>query len=215
MVSRTIQKAYEVLPTLNLEKFEVIAIDDGSQDKTGAILDKLVLQYPHLSVIHHSPNRGYGGALKSGLYNSRYEWIFFSDGDLQFDLAEVSMLIEKSDRADLVVGYYLGRSVSFVRKLNTFLWDNLVRFLFGIRVSDIDCGFKLIKKEVIDKIPPLESNGAFISTELLAKAQKCGFRIIEVGVHHYPDAAGGSTGANLKVILKAFGDLFRLWKKLR
>jgi len=211
-----IRLAYRVLPGLGLERFEVLAIDDGSKDETGAILDQLKSKdYPDLVIIHHFSNRGYGGALKSGFYNSHYEWICFTDGDLQFDLKEIERLIEKSDEADLVVGRYLQRSAPLVRKINTFFWDSLVKLLFSIKVKDIDCGFKLIKKGVIEKISPLESNGAFLSTELLVKAQKAGFRIAEVPVHHYPDLAGGSTGANPRVIIKAFVDLFRLWRKLR
>lgn len=208
--------AYRILPTIGLNRFEVIAVDDGSKDKTGAILDRLKSsEFIDLLVIHHSPNRGYGGALKSGFYNSHYEWICFTDGDLQFDLREIEKLIEKSDEADLVVGRYLSRSAPLIRKINTFFWDNLVRILFGIKVKDIDCGFKLIKKEVIEKISPLESDGAFLSTELLAKSQGMGFKIVEVPVHHYSDTAGGSTGAKPEVIIKAFVDLFRLWKKLQ
>lgn len=215
-VEEAIRLAYRILPTLDLEKCEVIAVDDGSKDATGAILDLLKSsEFADLLIVHHSPNRGYGGALKSGFSNSHCEWICFTDGDLQFDLWEIKKLIEKSDEADLVVGRYLHRSAPLIRRINTFFWDNLVRLLFSIKVKDIDCGFKLIKKEVIEKISPLESNGAFLSTELLAKAQKAGFKIVEVPVHHYSDLAGGSTGANPRVIIKAFVDLFRLWRKLR
>lgn len=215
MAARTIQKVYEILPTLNLERFEVIAVDDGSKDKTGEILDGLAKRYAHLSVIHHSPNRGYGGALKSGLYNSRYEWIFFSDGDLQFDLAEISKLTEKSSQADLIIGYRCNRAEGLIRHLNTFLYGFLIRFLFGLEVKDIDCAFKLIRKKAIETIPPLESEGALISAELLIKAKKTGFKIIEVPVSHYPDLAGGSTGAKMSVILRMFREVFRLFRKLR
>ena len=116
----------------------------------------------------------------------------------------------------MVVGYYLKRQVSTVRKINTFLWEAIVYFLFGLKVKDIDSGFKLISKRVIDTLPKLESErGAFISSEFLIKAQKKGFKIVEIGVHHYPRIEGKGTGANLNVILRSFVDLFRLWKKLR
>lgn len=213
-----IRLAYRVLSSLGLEKFEVVAVDDGSKDATGTILDHLCSSdFPDLKVIHHQPNRGYGGALKSGFYNSQYGWICFTDGDLQFDLSEITKFLEGAGAGDceLLVGRYLKRSASWLRRLNSFLWENLVRLLFAIKVKDIDCGFKMLKKSVIESIPILESDGAFLSTELLAKAQKAGFRIVEVPVHHYPDLAGGSTGANPRVIIKAFVDLFRLWRRLR
>lgn len=214
--AEAIDVAYQILPTLGLEKYEVIAIDDGSKDETGSILESLKKnKYPNLTVFHHQPNRGYGAALKTGLYESHYEWICFTDGDLQFDLKEIPIFLNKADVADLVVGTYIKRATNWVRRLNTFLWNILVRFMFAIRVKDIDCGFKLIKKEVLQKIAPLESDGAFVTTELLAKAQKAGFRTVEVSVHHYPDSVGGSTGAQPKVIIKAFIDLLKLWKKLR
>jgi len=217
-VEEAIRLAYQVLLTLDLEEYEVFAVDDGSKDETGAILDQLKSKdYPDLAVIHHFPNRGYGGALKSGFLNSHFEWVCFTDGDLQFDLNEIANFLERAQKGDcdLVVGRYLFRSVPLFRRVNTLFWGILVKLLFSIKVKDIDCGFKLIKKEVIEKVSPLESNGAFLSTELLVKAQKAGFRIVEVPVHHYPDLAGGSTGANPKVVIKAFVDLFRLWRKLR
>jgi hypothetical protein len=136
----------------------------------------------------------------------------------QFDISELPKLIEKQKdtRADLVIGYYLKRAVSFQRKLNTWLWQLVVRVLFGLNVTDIDCGFKLISKKVIEKIPRLKSErGAFISSEFLINAQKSGFKIVEIGVHHYPRIEGKGTGANLNVIVKSFVDLFRLWKKLK
>lgn len=170
-----------------------------------------------MRVITHNPNRGYGAALKSGFYSSKYPWIAFIDSDGQFDFSEISRFIQtqKETNADLVIGYYLKRSVSFRRKLNTFLWQTVVRLIFNLNVRDIDCGFKLIRKEVIEKIPKLESErGAFISSEFLIKVKKSGFRIVEIGVHHFPAKREG-TGAKLNVIIKSFVDLFRLWKKLK
>ncbi len=122
---------------------------------------------------------------------------------------------QKTTDADLVIGYYLKRNVPFYRKINTFLWQLVVRILFGLNVRDIDCAFKLISKKVIEKIPKLESErGAFISSEFLIKAKKSGFKIVEIGVHHYPAKRVG-TGAKLNVIIKSFVDLFKLWWKLR
>lgn len=214
-VERAIRKSYQTCKRLGLNKFEVIGVNDGSQDQTGQILEELKREFPSLIIVHHRKNQGYGAALKSGFQKARLEWIFFTDGDLQFDLNEIDGLIDKADQADLVIGYYLKRAVSWHRKLNSFLWQILQRLLFGLQVKDIDCGFKLIKKKVIDDLWPLESNGAMISAELLIKVQRKGYRIAEVGVHHYADLAGGTTGDSLRVIRKALRETFSLWRKLR
>lgn len=214
-IEPTVLRAKDVLEKI-VDKWEIIVVNDGSSDKTGEIAKNLADADRRIRVITHSPNRGYGASLKSGFYNSKYPWIAFTDSDGQFDFSEITKFIEKQreTNADLVVGYYLKRHVPIYRKLNTFLWQAVIRILFGLKIRDIDCGFKLISKKVIDKIPHLESErGAFISSEFLIKARKSGFRITEVGVHHYP-ATRKSTGANLNVIIKSFIDLFRLWKKL-
>lgn len=200
------------------EKWELLLVNDGSKDNTLVLAEKLAEKNKHLKIINHPVNRGYGASLKSGLYHAKYSWISFIDADGQFDFAEIDTLIrtQQSTDADLVIGYYRKRRVAFTRKLNTFAWQAVVFFLFGLRVRDIDCGFKLISKKVIDKIPRLESErGAFISSEFLIKAVKHHFKIVEIPVHHYPRLQGIGTGANIDVIVKSFIDLFRLWKKLK
>ncbi len=212
----TVLAARAKLPDV-AEKWEIIIIDDGSSDATGKIADSLAKKDNRIRAIHHFPNRGYGASLKSGLYNSKYPWITFTDADGQFDFKEITNFIQRqqSTGADLVIGYYLSRKVPFYRKINSFFWELAVFLLFGLRVRDIDCGFKLISKKAIDEIPHLESErGAFISSELLIKANKKKFKIVELGVHHYPRKAGKGTGANLNVIVKSFVDLFKLWEKL-
>lgn len=214
-LKNTVEKAIPVLKEV-AERYELIIVDDGSKDKTGEVADRLAKEYPFIRVIHHHPNQGYGGALKSGFYNSKYGWIVFTDSDGQFDFSEVTELIKESDSADMVVGYRINRADSFLRKLFGFGWTLLARLLLGIKVHDVDCAFKLTKKKVIDAIPKLESTrGGMISPELLGKATKAGFKIIEVGVHHYPRKEGKQTGANLKVIFKSFVDLGKLWWRLR
>lgn len=201
-----------------IKKWEILIINDGSNDKTGEIAEKLQKQDKRIRVIHHSPNRGYGAALKSGFYNSSYPWIAFIDADGQFDFSEINKFIDtqKKTNADLVIGFYNDRKVSLSRKLNSRIWQIIVYLLFGLRVRDIDCGFKLISKKVVNSIPKLESErGAFITSEFLIKAQKKGFKIVEIGVNHYPRLQGEATGAKLNVIIKSFIDLFKLWRKLR
>lgn len=202
----------------NFKTWELIIVDDGSRDKTGKIADGLALSDKRIRVIHQKPNQGYGPTLIAGLYACKYDWISFIDSDGQFDFSEITKLIsvQSQTNADLVIGYYLKRQVPFFRKLNTRIWQIIVWFLFGLSVRDIDCGFKLISKKVLDKIEKLESKrGAFISSEFLIKSKKAGFKIVEVGVHHYPRKAGLGTGANLDVIIQSFKDLFKLWQKLK
>ncbi len=217
MLAKTTKNVDEILRKI-AGNYEIIIVNDGSKDRTGEIADLLASQNKKVKVIHHQPNRGYGAALKSGMYAARFPWVVLIDADGQFDFNEVRKFFKKQKEtgADIVWGYTLKRGVTFVRKINTFLWHTIISLFFGLRVKWIDCGFRLFRKEVVDKIPKLESErGAFISSEFLIKAKKAGFKIAEVGVHHYPDIAGSSTGADLKVIVKSFIDLLRLWRKLR
>ena len=193
--------------------YEVIIVDDGSRDRTGEIADRLAAEIPQLRAVHNRPNIGYGGAVARGLREARLEWIFFTDGDGQFDVRELPKLIDLLDACDFAVGYRLHRADSWIRRLNAFCWGVLVRLLFDLRVRDLDCAFKLLPKSLIDQLE-LHSEGALISTELLAKARRRGLRIAEVGVSHYPRTAGSQTGANLRVILRAFRELFRLRREI-
>ena len=216
-LEKTVKNVIENLEK-NVSVWEIVIVDDGSKDKTGKIADDLAKKNKKISVIHHHPNRGYGAAFKSGLYGCKYPWISFIDSDGQFDFKEISRFIDTQEKtgADLVIGYYLGRKVHFTRKLNSKIWQLIVWLLFGLNVRDIDCGFKLISKKVVDIIPRLESErGAFITSEFLIKAKRAGFKIVEIGVQHYPRKFGEATGAKLNVIVQSFIDLFRLWRKMK
>jgi glycosyltransferase involved in cell wall biosynthesis len=216
-IKDTVVKAKKVLEEI-ADKWEILIINDGSTDKTGEIAKKLSGEDGRIRVKSHKKNRGYGAGLKTGLYNCRYAWIAYTDSDGQFDFSEITNFIEtqKKTRADLVIGYYLDRKVPLYRKFNTLLWKLVVFLTFELSVRDVDTGFKLISKKVIDKIDRLESErGAFIESEMLIKAKKAGFKIVEIGVHHYPRTAGQGTGADFNVVVKSFVDLFGLWKKLR
>lgn len=213
----TVEKA---IPTLKkvANKYEIIIINDGSKDKTSEVAEKLAKKYSFIRVITHSPNRGYGGAFKSGIYNSGYEWIAFTDADGQFDFSEIVNLIEKQRQTnvDLVIGFYLKRAVGFMTILTSKIWEAIVFLMFGLKVTDIDCGFKLFRKKVVDTIPKLEAErGPFINSEFLIQARKSGFKIAEVGVHHYPRKAGTATGRQLKVIWSGLKDLVKLRFGLR
>lgn len=216
-IQQTVDKTIPILQQI-ASKWEIILINDGSKDNTGKVLDQIQKKYPkQIKIITHNPNRGYGAALKSGFYNAQYQWIAFTDSDGQFDFSEITKFVDKQNQtqADLVIGYYLSRQVSKSTIITSKIWELIVWILFGLKVTDIDCAFKLINKKVINTIPKLEAErGAFISSELLIKAKKAGFKIAELGVHHYPRVEGKATGRNIKVILKSFSDLFCLWFKI-
>lgn len=216
-LEKTVVQAETVLRK-NFSEWEILIVNDGSIDQTTQIAQRLAAVEPRIKILNHAENRGYGAAFKSGASAAKYDWIAFTDADGQFDFAEIELFlkVQEESNADLVIGYYLNRRVPFYRKLNTFFWEGLVGILFGLRVRDIDCAFKLFSRKVVSEIEPLESErGAFVSTEFLVKAKKKGFKIREVGVSHFPRQGGRGTGANLDVIVKSFVDLFRLWKKLR
>lgn len=216
-IQNTVDTAIPIIRKIT-NTWQIILINDGSKDNTLKVLESIKKQYsPNIDIVNHPQNRGYGAALKSGLYNSKYDWICFTDSDGQFDFKDIYLLIDKQKKtdADLTIGYYLGRKVPFYRKWGSTLWQLAVFLLFGLKVRDIDCGFKLIKKEVIDSIDKLEAErGPFISSELLIKAKHKGYKIVEVGVHHFKRMEGEATGAKLNVILAGFKDLLSLKAKI-
>jgi len=215
-IKSTVTKAKAVLQKY-VENWEILIVNDGSTDRTKEISEELSREDERIKVFNHEVNRGYGASLKSGFYNAKYPWIVFTDSDGQFDFSEINLFFEKQQEtnADLVIGYYKKRRVSKFKIITSRMWEIAVMILFGLHVHDIDCGFKLVSKKVIDKIPKLESErGAFISSEFLIKAKKSGFKIVEIPVTHLPRLQGKGTGRNIKVIIQSFIDLLKLWKKL-
>ncbi len=215
-IKKTVTRATRILPDV-AQKWEIIVVNDGSTDKTGEIVERLIAEEKRIRMIAHTPNRGYGAAVKSGLYHSSYDLTVLIDADGQFDFSEITNFLEtkKKTKADLVIGYYLKRAVPQYRIWASKVWELIVSLIFGLKVRDIDCGFKLISREVINRIPRLESErGPFISSELLIKAKKAGFKIVEIGVHHYPRESGRATGASLKVGLSGLIELMKLRRKL-
>ena len=195
--------------------YEVLVVNDGSRDRTGEILTRLQKEFPRLRPLQHTQNRGYGAALRTGFDAASKPFVFYMDGDGQFDISDLNHLLPlATDENHIVTGYRIERRDPFVRRLNAKLFGGwLVRIMLGVRVRDLNCAFKLIPKKVLQSIV-LESPGALINAELYGRAVRKGFGIKEVGVHHYPRAAGVQTGAHLRVIIRAFYDLFRLRRKI-
>ncbi len=212
-IKRTVESARAVLPKI-AARWEIIVVNDGSKDATADICDELSELYPEVRPVHHPQNRGYGAALKSGILAARSGLIFFTDSDGQFDLLELESLIRWSDDYDIVMGYRGKRQDPPHRLLNAFGWNMLVRLVLGVKVRDIDCAFKLFRREVFDRIQ-IRSVGAMVNTEILAQATNFGMRMREIRVTHYPRQYGNPSGANLRVIVKAFRELMRLGRQLR
>jgi glycosyltransferase involved in cell wall biosynthesis len=211
-VANTVNKAIAVLDALGAD-YEVIIVNDGSADRTGQIADQLAAANSHIKAVHHPKNRGYGGAVQSGIRASTKDFIFYTDGDGQFDMGEMPPLLPLMNDYDFIACWRINRQDSWVRKLNAFCWTTLVNFVFGMRIRDVDCAFKLCRRQIFDTIP-LCSTGALISAEILARATQKGCRITQPGVHHYPRRAGVQTGAKLSVIIRAFKELFKLRRQI-
>ena len=212
-----VAEAFATLPTL-ADRFEIIAVNDGSTDGTAAIADRLAAEHPDVvRVVHHPTNLGYGAALRSGFRASRYAHVAFTDGDRQFhveDLGRLTGRMAAGDRPDIVVGFRIKRADPFVRTAYARVYKLANRVWFGLRVRDVDCACKLFRRESLEGIR-VESDGAFFSAELLIKLEASGRSVAEVGVPHYARTAGSQTGAKVSVIWRAVKDFWflrlRLW----
>ena len=200
----------DVLRSLNLSDYEVIIVDDGSEDGTGEIADRLAAIDPdHIRVFHHRPNRGYAEALKTGFTSARHQLIFYTDSDNQFDVKELKNLLPLIENADLVCGFRIYRFDPLTRLILSWGFNLLVRIIFRINVRDVDCAFKLFRREVFDKVT-IESKKFFVDAEVLAKAKYYGFRMVEVGVRHYPRQAGRST-VRPSHIISTLREVAKMW----
>jgi glycosyltransferase involved in cell wall biosynthesis len=191
-VGPMVEKADSVLSRC-ADDYEIIIIDDASPDRTGAIADELVRSNPRVRVVHHPVNRGYGQALRSGFEKSKFEWVLFTDGDMQYDLAELDRFLPMVGEADLILGYKEKRADGMFRTICSRLFNSSIHIFVGLKVNDVDCGFKLIRRDIYEKIrvdyPYRES---FYLIELMARAKKKGYRIREVPVTHHARPHGRS-----------------------
>src|SRR5262252_3948027 len=203
----------EVLGSLGFRDWEVIVVDDGAIDSTAQIADRLAAEDPsHIRVFHHDPNRGYAEALKTGFTNARHQLIFYTDSDNQFDVSEITNLLPLIENADIVSGFRIYRFDPLTRLVLSWGFNLLVRIIFRIKVRDIDCAFKLFRREVFDKVT-IESKKFFVDAEVLAKARHYGFRMKEIGVRHYPRPAGRST-VRPSHIPSTLWELGRIWMSI-
>jgi glycosyltransferase involved in cell wall biosynthesis len=196
------------------DDYEVIVVEDGSPDHTGALLDEMATHFPWLKVVHHEKNRGYGGALRTGFLVASKELVFYTDGDAQYDPREMTRLWEAfSPDVDFVNGYKISRNDPLHRVVIGRLYHWLVKIAFGLRLRDVDCDFRLMRRGVFAKVRLTRSSGV-ICVELMKKVQDHGFRVAEVPVHHFHRSYGKSQFFNFPRVARTLADLSRLWWEL-
>jgi glycosyltransferase involved in cell wall biosynthesis len=218
-IEALVQEALDELPRL-AERFEIIAVDDGSTDGTGEIADRLAAAHPDIvRAVHHPENQGYGAAVRSGIATARYPLICFTDGDRQFRVAGLGRLLARLEpgdgpAVDVVAGYRIKRADPAIRLAYARAYRLCLRLFFGLAVRDPDCACKLFRRETLEGVR-VKSEGAFLSAELLIKIEARGGHVVEQGVPHYPRTAGRASGADPRVVARAVRDFWdlrlRLW----
>lgn len=213
-IASMVLSAILVLQSLT-DDYEVIVVNDGSSDYTREILDELERRYQAVRIVHHEKNRGYGGALRTGFSEASKEFIFYTDGDAQYDVRDLPALWnEMDDGVDMVQGYKMGRSDPLHRVIIGRVYHWMANLAFGLHLKDVDCDFRLMRRSIFDKVH-LKSDSGVICVEMMKKIKDGGFQINEVPVHHYHRAYGQSQFFNFRRILRVGRDLFKLWWELR
>lgn len=199
----------------NVGSYEVIVVNDGSSDSTLEIVEKMSSENPSVVLINHEINRGYGGALLSGFEGASKDYIFFMDSDGQFDIKDLDRMLPYASESEVLIGYREDRADSSIRSLNAWMYAEYVRFMFGLRVKDMDCAFKIFPTKAYHSVRPIVSGGAFFTAEFLIKLKKNGYVLKEFPVRHFPRKFGEQSGANIKVILRMFKESWKLRNELR
>lgn len=213
-IAPLLDEALEKLPRF-ADDFEVIVVNDGSSDRTASVVREYAAGRERVRLVSHEENRGYGEALRSGLAAARGDAVFFTDADRQFKIADLARLLERYGDSPFVVGYRQKRNDPWHRLFVARVYHAALKAVFGLRLRDVDCAFKLFSRDALDRVAPdLVSRSAFISPELLIRAQMAGVTITEVGVPHYPRAAGRPKGATPKVIARTIKEMFVMRRRL-
>ena len=212
-IEAVVDRVLEVLPQV-VRDFDIIVVNDGGSDGTGAIIDRLAETHSQVLAVHHEVNQGYGGALRSGFAAADGDLIMFMDADRQFDISDITALLPYVGHYDIIAGYRIKRSDAFYRKVYASIFELTVWTLFGLRLHDVDCAFKIYDGDLLRSLD-LTMPGALINTEMLALSRQRGATVVQVGVHHYPRQAGVSSGGSPKVVFRAMGETLRLWARLR
>jgi len=210
VIERTVSSIVSFVPEV-AERFEVVVVNDGSTDATGRILDRMAALDGRIVVVHHPANLGYGAALRSGFSRARHEYVFYTDSDGQFDIRELVLLLPHVQKADIVTGYRRERQDPANRKLNAGIIRVFNRLVLGLKLRDVDCAFKVYRKEVLDSIDLL-CDGILIDTEIFYKAKRQGYTFKEVPVTHYPRAGGTPTGSRPDVLARVVREIPNLLK---
>ncbi|MDX2034554.1 MAG: glycosyltransferase family 2 protein [Blastocatellia bacterium] len=212
-IAPLVRNAIETLAPLT-DDYEIIVVNDGSTDGTARVLDDLALCVPVLRVVHHAQNRGYGGALRTGFAQATKDLVFYTDGDGQYDVRELARLLPlMTEGVDIVNGYKLRRSDNRQRIVLGAIYKFLARRLFGLPIRDVDCDFRLMRREAIQSIR-LDASSGVICTEMIYKLKQAGFRFAEIPVHHYPRLHGQSQFFTLPRVARTAWDFFQLWARL-
>ena len=210
-IADAVERLLAVLPRV-ARRHEVIVVDDGSRDRTGEIADQLASANDEVRVIHHRPNRGYGAALWSGFRNAGYRYVFYTDADNQYDVSEIARLVPLVRDYDIVVGYRAHRRDGAKRKLFSWGFKQFVKLAFDLPMRDVDCAFKLFRREVFDAVE-IESNRFFVDAEVMAKARKAGLKFAQVPVTHFPRRSGTTT-TSVADVPRTLREAWRVWKTL-
>jgi len=212
-IAEVVRRAQETLPGV-AETWDITVVDDGSADSSVQVLEALQPEFP-LQIVRHEQNRGYGAALRSGFEAGSKEFLFYTDGDGQYDPRELPLLVaQMRDGIGLVNGYKLNRADAFYRKFTGGTYEWMARAVFGIRIKDVDCDFRLVRTEYLRRVPLTFESGA-IGLELVHSLQRAGCRMAEAPVHHYPRLHGRSEFFSLHHVTNLISDVARFWWQLR
>jgi glycosyltransferase involved in cell wall biosynthesis len=213
-IGKVVDKAVEVLEELKLKDYEVTIIEDGSPDKTSEEADRLSGKYPKVKVIHHEVNKGYGATLYEGFTTAKMDYVFYTDGDNQFDVNELKKFVSLIPYSDIIVGFRKKKQYSPYRKFTSFIYNILLRAVFDIDYLDIDCAFKLFKRDLFDKIT-VKTKDAFIDAEIMIKAHLLNYTSTELGVSHLPRKDGLSTAARPSIIFRTIWEIYEFSKEYK